>query len=695
MKNFNNKFQTQLLSVSRPMRKVLKKWLTPDELKLSYANQILVYFEKASNPVIQARVLKKLSVEAAALLKNIAARKTNISAGEALILTCSQGFNVSLSSLSELHFLGFVFLEDPDFWPTGKNDWSDEHSLQKLVLIPDIGSEQINVKRTGFDLPELTGKAGIFTDNNFPKLENELNDFLNLVSRKEIKLTGQNKFTARTCRIIDGKRETQRGNFVFRPEKLLLFFKKSNVIMIDSNKVVVPGKNFLNFRKEQPAGQLKLFLNYLIKEDNKFSASFDYSLLFLKILIALLRENRENKWLYFNKVISLMQEKSKMIFSVQKGHKSWNWKGSLKNAPSRNSIKKTAQKFIETYFLSFAAIELGKTESNSLCFRLTDFGKYWIQDNFMPAYEGADHKLAIMPDFTALLTGSGPLDKVSQTLGFFGKREGDYNASVFRFSRECVQAAVHHGHPVTELLEVLRENCSYPVPENVIKTFLDWGSASVKTELFCDVNLFSFKDESERESYARKFSHKPEYIGERFAIVREPENTVLNIMKNINAFPVDYSLSPVKPLEIKMDGEVICGDNYDLRIISVCNNISETKNGKYYLSEKVMKNNPFPKITYERFLKLSSDKTSLNSKINILIGLGLIDEQPDNEYYIIDNLTPKIKRELKKLFNLRQVLLAPVSKSAFVIDKSFRDLIDENISKTETKLILIKLQKII
>jgi len=349
-----------------------------------------------------------------------------------------------------------------------------------------------------------------------------------------------------------------------------------------------------------------------------------------------------------------MEEKAGFIFSAQKGYKGWNWKGSLQKIPSKENVKKTVQNFLELYFLSSSSIELGKTERNFLCLRLTDFGKFWIQDYFMPAHDDAEHKLTVMPDFTALLTGSGPLDKVSQILGFFGKRNGDFNASVFHFSRESIQSAVRQGHPIDELLESFHANCTYPIPDNVKSTLVDWGNLSLKTELFCDVNLFSFENESERENYKIRFSHKPEYIGKRFAIVNEPENIVLNIMKNINAFPVDYSLPPVRLLEIKIDGEVVSGGNHDLRIISLRNSISEIKNGKYYLSETIMKKNHSPKTIFERFLKLTSEKTSLNTKVNILIGLGMIDETPDNEYLIIEDLIPEIKRKLKKIINLKR-----------------------------------------
>ncbi len=698
IKNFNYKFQSQLLSIQRSLSKVFRNWLTPDELKLNQANQILIYFERTANTKIQKRVLSKLSNETKALLKNIVVKKHDICAGEALAITASQGFDVSLSNLAELHFRGIVFMENFNFWPSDSNDWTAEHALQPLVLIPDININHISVKTPDFDIPIFSGNIKEIVDNNNSKPASELYDFLNFISRKEIKLTEQKKFTARTQRIIQRNLKQQHENSLFNFENFLSFSLKKKIVKIDSIGVVVPGKNFLNFRKEKPAEQLKLFLDFsfqAFQKLGKFNNRFEIPPFFLNMLFNLLQKNSENNWLYFDNIISFMEKKADYTFSVQKGYKGWNWRKNLQKIPPKENIKKIVWNLLDIYFTLSSSIEIGKTEKSSVCFRLTDFGKFWTQNCFMPEHDDSEHKLTVMPDFNALLIGSGPLDSVSQTLGLFGKRKGDYNASVFHFSRKTIQSAVRHGHSVDELFKCFKKNCSYPVPNNVKSSLLEWGSLSVETELFCDVNLFSFENESERKSYTLRFSHKPENIGKKFAMVNEPENIVLNIMKNINAFPVDYSLSPVKPLEIKIDGEVICGKTHDLRLISLRNSISEIKNEKYYLSEKVMKKNRLPKVIYQKFLKLTPDKISLNAKINVLIGLGMIDETVDDEYFIVENLIPEEKRKLKKITNLKKMLLAKLSKNSFIIDKQLYELISNNIFDIKIKLFSLKLKKMV
>ena len=694
IKNFNYKFQSQLLSVQRSLRKVFKNWLTVDELKLNQANQILIYFERTAVPEFQVKVLNKLSNEASALLKNIVLKIHSICAGEALAVTASQGFDVSLSTLAELHFRGIVFMENLSFWPGDNCDWTSEHALQKLVLIPNINANQFSVKTPDFVLPIYSGNVIGTKENSILEPANELYEFLNCISRKEIKLTGQKKFTARTHKIIEKNLKQQNEKSLFNSKKLLSFSLENEIVKIDSTGVVVPGSKFLDFRKEKPAEQLKLFLKSSFQAFHgiqELSNNLEFSSFLLRILFTLLQKNFDNNWLYFNKIISFMEKKVEFTFSIQKGYKGWNWRGNLQKIPSKESIKKIVREFLDFYFISSSSLELGKTDRNSDCLRLTDFGKFWVQDCFMPEHDDSEHKLTVMPDFNALLTGSGPLDNVSKILGIFGKRKGDYNASVFKFSRETIQSAVRHGHPVDELLKCFKKNCSYPVPNNVKSSLLEWGNLSVETELFCDVNLFSFENETERESYSARFTHKPDNIGKKFAMVTEPENIVLNIMKNINAFPVDYSLAPVKPLEIKIDGEVICGAANDLRLISLRNSISELRNGKYYLSKKVMSENRLPKVIYQKFLKLTFDKISLNAKINVLIGLGMLDESFDDEYFIVENLIPEEKRKLKKIIDLKKLLLATVSKNTFVIDKNLSELINDS----KTKLLSIKLQKLI
>jgi len=694
IKNLNYKFQSQLLSAQRSLRKVFRNWLTADELKLNQANQILIYFERTSLPEFQVKVLNKLSNEAKALLRNIIFKKDDICAGAALVITASQGFDVSLSTLADLHFRGIVFMEELNFWPDDISGWSYEHSLQHLLLIPNIKSNQFSVKIPKFDFPVYSGKVSSIKENSILECENDLYEFLNYTSRKEIKLTSQKKFTARTQKIIEKNLKKQNETSLFNSKNLLSFSLENEIVKIDSMGVVVPGNNFLDFRKRKPAEQLKLFLNFSFKTFQgleKISNSFDFSLFFLKSLFVLLQKNHRNNWLYFNKIISFFEKKIELMFSVQKEYKGWSWKENLQEVHSKKSIKKVVSELLDLYFISSSTIEIGKTERNSECFRLTEFGKFWIQDCFMPVHNDDEHKLIVMPDFNALLTGSGPLDNVSKILGIFGNRKGDYNASVFKFERETIQSAVRHGHPVDELLKCFRNNCSHPVPNNVKTSLLEWGNLSVETELFCDVNLFSFENKTARENYLPRFSHKPDNIGNKFALVTESENIVLNIMKNINAFPVDYSLPPVKQLEIKIDGEVICGAAHDLRLISLRNSISELKNGKYYLSKKIMSENRLPKVIYQKFLKLATDKISLNAKINVLIGLGLLDESYDNEYFIVENLIPKEKQKLKKITNLKKRLLAKISKNSFVIDKSLSELINDS----KIKFLSIKLHKLI
>ena len=695
MQRFNYKFQSQLLSIKRSLNKVFRNWLTSNELKLKQATQILLYFEKTTQPLFQAKILKKLSNETKALLKNIIVNNDDICAGDALIITAAQGFDVCLTNLAELHFRGVVFMEDISLWPSGCNDWTSEHFLQKLILVPKIKPEQFSVKSPKFELLTKSEKNCEIIDNNVLDPASELYSFLDFISRKEVKLTAQKKFTSRTQKIIMENLKQQEKDSLFNSKKLLSFLLKNKIVKVNSNGIVVPETKFSDFRKASSAEQLKLFLKFSFQSFEKGSDKSDFSPFFLKLLFSLLQENSNNNWLSFNEIISFIEKKVAHTFSIQKGYKGWCWKNNLQEIPSKKIIKNRVLKIIDLYFVSSSSIEFGKTSENHSCFRLTDFGKFWMQNCSMPKHNTPGYKLSVMPDFTALLTGTTPLDDVSKTLGLFGKRKGNYNATVFSFTRESIQSAVRYGHPISELFDCFKNNCSYPVPNNVKSLLLEWGNLSSKIELLCEVNLFSFETEAECEKYISRFSHKPKKIGKKFLLVQKSENVVLDIMKNINAFPIDYSLPPVKPLEIKFDGEVVCGAIYDIRLIALRNSISEFKDGKYSLSKKVMSKSNIPKIIYKKFLKLTSHKISLNAKINVLLGLGIIKETFDDEYLVIENLIPKEKRKLKEIVNLKKLLLSTVSKNTFIADKNLCEIIKENILETKAKLTLLKLQKLI
>jgi len=589
-------------------------------------------------------------------------------------VTSAKGYDVSVSTLGELHFRGFLFMECPEFWPDGKNVWTSEHSKQSLIPLPTLQSEEIILDAPEITIPSLSENVSHGSCNDISKSANLLTCFFDCVSRGDFKLTQKKTFVARSRKIIKEDWLEPNKNTLISPENILSFACEQKIVKIDSRRVVIPDKHFSSFRKKRLPNQIKSFLEYKIIQFEKSNAEYCFKLFNLRMLCIIFLKNKKNNWLETKKIVTKIKNRAKFIFSVQKGLKNWNWKVSDQKIPSDTKWEKINNELLNIYFFSTGAIEFGKNKKQSSCVRLTDFGRFWIQDSPMPACKNKQQQLIVQPDFTALLTHSGPLDRVAQVLSIFGKRAGNDDASVFSFSRKSVQMAIQHGHPATELLSCLNSNCTYSVPDNVQHIIQEWGVISKHVELFQDVNLFYFDSISARDSFTKSFGQKIKPIGTRYAIFFASENSVFNAMKKINALPVDYTVPPVGGIEIKLDGQVICNAPGDLRVIALRNTISEQIKSNFYLSKKVMKNNKYPKVIYDKLLKLPGKKFSLNARLNILVGLGLIKPAADNEYFIIDNLIPAEKRKLKNKIDWKKVLITSVSKNSFVIDRKYCEL---------------------
>ena len=686
--------QNLLSSVNRSLRPVFKHWLSTEQLERRSEEQTLLYLEQTEKVSLRKKIIAGLKPESRALLKNIL-ENSEEPIGEIIAMTRSAGHNVTLASLGEIHYKGLAFFEDPNLWPSSKAEWSDINAGQVLVFPPAMQSEKIIE-------PKIDFQCNIFAEKVKP-INNEessasilLTEFLDSVSRAEIKLTQHGKLSSRSRKVL-GKIWDEHSKSMCSPEHMIDFARSTGILRIDSTGTTIIERKFANFRKAPRAQQMKEFLNYSANMIEPPESELTYTVFgihkfALRMISTILSSTDKDDWLLVRPISEIISENVREMFSTGKGVRSWFWAFSNAEFPSESTWKSLTKKLLGNWFTPAGVIEWGKNSRKAKCTRLTEMGRFWLRDEFAPAHKDNDQQLVVQPDFTALLTHSGPWDTVAQLLGLFARRSGNDNASTYQFTRESISTAVQQGHKVSELLAGLDKHCSYPIPKNVRHSIKEWGSVSPNVTLYRDINLFSFDTEKERDAFIKLNSNKSKKLGKFYALLLIPENDIFNIMTRIYAKPVDYTDVPIGSIEVKPDGRIVLHAPDDLRLIALRDAISEPeennqtdeiKNVNYYLSAKSMRNTNFSVNSYERLVNIPGRPISMNVRLNLLVGFGLLQKTPGDEYAILSNFAFSKRNLIRKHFDWKRIILARVARDAFVLLPEFMDVAREALKKTK------------
>lgn len=667
--------QNLLTAAPRSLRPIFKHWLTEDPQLLRRDEQILHYLQATENPAIRDKVLRSLSDGAAALLHLLNRHAEKVTVAELLSEAAAQQYNTTPAHIGELHYYGIAFFDDYDLWPGTKAEWSKKHSTESLCVPPALCQAGIPVPRANPVQLKIGGNAEEDPVGKGPELSEFLAHFLNCAGGGQVRLTQQDTFTARAKTIIE-EPGIYSETTLHSADKLLAFACDIGILKIDSTGTVVPLKPFAAFRQQKRAEEVRQYLDYCIKdsyharpEPDRFGYSLEYVI--LRTVSRILSTIGENDWLSVPQIIKAVSHGTSTAFTARPSRRGWSWARGTYPIPSQHAWKKLINQYLDEWFYAAGVIIFGRDRKQTRYVRLTSFGRFWLQEEYAPTHESKHQKLIIQPDFTALLTHSGPWDYIAQVLGFFGSRSGDDNASVFHFSRESVQEALQHGHTINKLFDILKTHSSYPVPDNVARTLKEWGQLSSKATLHRDVNVFSFDSVKERDSFlAENNSINPQPIGETYALIPEGESKVLEIMKQIHALPVDYTQPPTGGLEITPEGRVVCHAPNDMRVTALRDVLSQPvqmNNGKeeYVLSLRAMKQISNARYTFERLQKLPGKKLVLNTALNILIYFDLLPDE--DQFTILENSAAARKILLDNNISWRKAIIIQATPNTAVI----------------------------
>ncbi|NLF38979.1 hypothetical protein GX586_06000 [bacterium] len=673
--------QGVLDTVPRSLGAMMAAWLPPAARGLRREAQVRRYFEQLHDAGRRAAVLASCTPAARALLAIASCRGGERPLGELIEDAAAAGHDVTLAAVGEAHRAGLLFIENPRFWPGRAAVWTRAHNDQ-LALVPSALAECAGHVPGAPMTPPVAAEAATPRPHaRQPALVDLIEAFFQCVTAKKIKTTQEGRLTVRALRCFEERFAVPLPGAAspLHPAAILAFARAAGLVRVDSTGTVIPAARCAAFRRATRAEQARVALLHAaaaINDDERL-ARYGFSPLRLahRLIMAALSRAQQNAWIPTRALAAAIARRVRHVFSAAGAPRDWTWTRIDQPLPEDDEWAAIVGAHVGTWLTAAGVVETGVTASGADAFRPTAFGSFCVHDQARtPAVEHT-RRLVVQSDYTALLTHSGPWDPLSQALTVFAARTGDDNASVFRFSRQSVQNAVQHGHTISELIDAMDQAAAYPVPGNVRRHLEEWGAAGAAAVFYRDANLFTFDTEDRRDAFIGKcHGHDVTRIGASHALVHASDQAVLDLMSLSGATPVDYTQPPVAGIEIGEQGELALPANGDFRVMAVAEAISEPaaavtppERARRMLSWAAMKRCNEPEQALDRLSRLPGRPLSLNVRLNLLVGFGLMPLPRDNEVTLATGIGPAERRLLGSRGAWRRFVAARLDSETAVI----------------------------
>lgn len=159
----------------------------------------------------------------------------------------------------------------------------------------------------------------------------------------------------------------------------------------------------------------------------------------------------------------------------------------------RGVWREMLQQFLIDRLVAFGGARLGVTAGGVPCFALTDAGRYLLgaSDSFSyGVHEAVD--VIVQPNFEVVFLAPAPAAEAA--VARFSQRIGRTPGVAFRITRASVLAAAEGGLVLGDVLSVLRDVSSKPIPANVERELSGWLTG-VRRATLRPANLLECPDE--------------------------------------------------------------------------------------------------------------------------------------------------------------------------------------------------------
>lgn len=140
--------------------------------------------------------------------------------------------------------------------------------------------------------------------------------------------------------------------------------------------------------------------------------------------------------------------------------------------------KQLLHQFFTDRLVPLGGAELGQTVEGTLCFRLTDVGRFLVgvTNTFTMAAPASVGGVVVQPNFDVVLMQPSPIAEA--TLSRFAERVGRGVGTLFRITKASVMEAAARRLTADEVVTTLRGMTDRPLPANVEREIRGWISSA-------------------------------------------------------------------------------------------------------------------------------------------------------------------------------------------------------------------------
>lgn len=140
------------------------------------------------------------------------------------------------------------------------------------------------------------------------------------------------------------------------------------------------------------------------------------------------------------------------------------------------------QRFLSSRLVMLGGARLGVTATGVLCFALTDAGRYLLGDIKQFAYGVAEvADVVVQPNFDVIFLSASPA--LEARMGRVAERVGKTPGLAFRITRASILRAAESGVTVSEIVGILGDASSKPLPKNVQREIVGWVASIRRAHL--------------------------------------------------------------------------------------------------------------------------------------------------------------------------------------------------------------------
>lgn len=140
------------------------------------------------------------------------------------------------------------------------------------------------------------------------------------------------------------------------------------------------------------------------------------------------------------------------------------------------------QHFLSSRLVMLGGARLGVTARGVLCFALTDVGRYLLGDIEQFAYGVAEvADVVVQPNFDVIFLSASPA--LEARMGRVAERVGKTPGLAFRITRASILRAAESGVTISEIVAILADASSKPLPKNVQREIVGWVASIRRAHL--------------------------------------------------------------------------------------------------------------------------------------------------------------------------------------------------------------------